>query len=187
MSNSCLNLIDDLLTILEPQETKNVNKVCIGVDIGGTKCLIAKEYLNNKNNKLIIKRHETGNKYNINDLLNNLSLILNKNDIICSMGVSVCGFVSPDGIVGLCELPNLTNKNLINILFEKYKINKIKKNNIKVLNDAECAMYFCRQLYPKETDLSVIICGTGIGSSFLVNNNIIRGSFNMGSFLGNLY
>ena len=185
-----LELIDNLLSDLSvSSQAQPQQQICVGIDLGGTKCLIAKQQKTTITNldkqPVSFSKHLTGENYKLEILLSSLCSFLKKEietKSIISVGISVCGFVEPNGLVGLCELPNLTNINIVN---ELQKLFKVEKHKIKCVNDAEASIIYSKDVLFKSTkDICSLIFGTGIGSSFLINGSILRGNVGMGAFLG---
>lgn len=135
----------------------------LGIDLGGTKCMFAVEY-----DKIrIFKKYPTGIEFTkqrfiaiLTDFASyaetkiNVSLKQNIRYIVAS----ICGLVNSDGVIGLCELPKLTTTNIKQLISSELKI---PTNLISIVNDGYAALHACMELYPNETNMATIICGTG--------------------------
>ena len=84
-------------------------------------------------------------------------------------------------MIGLCELPKLTGTNIKQVILSNIKISN---NSISVVNDVYAALHACIELYPHESSMAAIICGTGIGSAFLIDDNILECNDNIAGWVG---
>lgn len=92
---------------------------------------------------------------------------------ILAIGVGVPGVVH-EGIIGICDIIELTNVNLGEKLKEKYKI------EVTIENDMNLTVYgiYKRQQYKKETSLAVVtfIEDSFPGAGIIIDGHILKGS-----------
>ena len=100
----------------------------LGIDVGGTKCLIGIEI----NNKVVYNKFTTGNTFTSDNLIQYINKCINKSVNIISICISIPGFIGSDGKIGMCECPKLTGINIKELLHKQYKVSL---NNISVIND----------------------------------------------------
>ena len=151
-----------------------MNKVVVGIDIGGT---ITKIGLIDKNGKCISKisfRTKENNDFddfikNINDSIIKLN---NKNLDISSIGI---GAPNANSLEGTIETPaNLKWKGKLEII---KKLKNFFNIPIKLSNDANCAA-MGEMLYGNAksfSDFIVITLGTGLGSGIVSNGKLVQG------------
>ncbi|CAJ0641840.1 14840_t:CDS:2 [Entrophospora sp. SA101] len=155
-------------------------KVCLGIDIGGTKfafthttvsSIIDSSYFkisetmsplsNNNNNKEHNYRLLTGQSFKPEDfnkiiddhILKQLNNSYDNNYKIVSIGISICGLTDEEGVISLCEIGNLSGWNPVKCVKEKFG-NDIK---VKVINDSDAALEYVRREWPGVKDLAIII------------------------------
>nr|CAG8444045.1 6571_t:CDS:2 [Entrophospora candida] len=154
-------------------------KVCLGIDIGGTKfafthttvsSIIDSSYfkisetispLSNNNNNEHNYRLLTGQSFKPEDfnkiiddhILKQLNNSYDNNYKIVSIGISICGLTDEEGVISLCEIGNLSGWNPVKSVKEKFG-NDIK---VKVINDADAALEYVRREWPGVKDLAIII------------------------------
>lgn len=160
----------------------NVN---IGIDIGGTKAMII--ISNNTSTFFETLKISTGKDFTIDLLKKSFYNFIQKikqsqnNLQIKSVGIAICGLIQDDGIIGICECYLLTGYNIKNIIYSVLNNNTIP---IVIVNDSEAALYKCKIDYANIKNMVVIIAGTGIGSSFLVDGKIVKGHMNLAGQFG---
>ncbi|CAG8538411.1 5219_t:CDS:2, partial [Funneliformis mosseae] len=103
-----------------------------------------------------------------------------KNYKIVSIGVAICGLSDKEGTVTLCEIGILQGWNPVKHLKEKFG------QDVRVLTftDSVAELEHARREWPDVKDMSIIVAGTGIGTAFLCNGQIVRGHLNATGNLG---
>ena len=177
----------------------------LGIDIGGTKCMFGFEYGDEQ--ERIFRKYPTGLEFTkdkfieilqdfISYIKSNTSVTIarpNKNQSdrpsltdtsnasLQSIVISICGLVDDQGVIGLCELPKLTGTNIKQVITSNINITL---EQIATVNDAYAALFACRELHPHETNMAAIICGTGIGSAFLIDGDILECNDSIAGWVG---
>ncbi|MFE7083374.1 ROK family protein [Priestia megaterium] len=92
---------------------------------------------------------------------------------ILAIGIGIPGVVH-EGVIGICDISELTNINLGEKLKEKYKI------EVTIGNDMNLTVYgiYKRQQYTKETSMAVVtfIEDSFPGAGIIINGHILKGS-----------
>jgi len=90
---------------------------------------------------------------------------------ILAIGIGVPGVVN-EGVIGICDIPELANINLGERLKEKYKI------EVTIENDMNLTVYGIYKHHKKETSVAVVtfIENSFPGSGIIVDGNILKGS-----------
>ena len=151
-----------------------MNKVVVGIDIGGT---ITKIGLIDKDGNCISKtsfRTKENSDFNdfIENIYNSIIKLNNKNFDILSIGI---GAPNANSLKGTIETPaNLNWKGKLEIV---KKLGNFFDVKIKLSNDANCAA-MGEMLYGNAKsfdDFIVITLGTGLGSGIVSNGKLIQG------------
>ena len=151
-----------------------MNKVVVGIDIGGT---ITKIGLIDKKGKCISKisfRTKENNEFDdfIENIKNSIKKLNKKKLDISSIGI---GAPNANSLEGTIETPaNLKWKGNLEII---KKLNNFFNIPIKLSNDANCAA-MGEMLYGNAksfSDFIVITLGTGLGSGIVSNGKLVQG------------
>ena len=151
-----------------------MNKVVVGIDIGGT---ITKIGLIDKKGKCISKisfRTKENNEFDdfIKNIKNSIKKLNKKKLDISSIGI---GAPNANSLEGTIETPaNLKWKGKLEII---KKLNNFFNIPIKLSNDANCAA-MGEMLYGNAksfSDFIVITLGTGLGSGIVSNGKLVQG------------
>tara|TARA_B100000579_G_scaffold94129_1_gene74394 strand:+ start:1630 stop:2568 length:939 start_codon:yes stop_codon:yes gene_type:complete len=151
-----------------------MNKVVVGIDIGGT---ITKIGLIDKKGKCISKisfRTKENNEFDdfIKNIKNSIVKLNKKKLDISSIGI---GAPNANSLEGTIETPaNLKWKGKLEII---KKLNNFFNIPIKLSNDANCAA-MGEMLYGNAksfSDFIVITLGTGLGSGIVSNGKLVQG------------
>ena len=151
-----------------------MNKVVVGIDIGGT---ITKIGLIDKKGKCISKisfRTKENNEFDdfIKNIKNSIIKLNKKKLDISSIGI---GAPNANSLEGTIETPaNLKWKGKLEII---KKLNNFFNIPIKLSNDANCAA-MGEMLYGNAksfSDFIVITLGTGLGSGIVSNGKLVQG------------
>ena len=151
-----------------------MNKVIVGIDIGGT---ITKIGLIDKKGKCISKisfRTKENNEFDdfIKNIKNSIIKLNKKKLDISSIGI---GAPNANSLEGTIETPaNLKWKGKLEII---KKLNNFFNIPIKLSNDANCAA-MGEMLYGNAksfSDFIVITLGTGLGSGIVSNGKLVQG------------
>lgn len=139
-----------------------MNKVKIGIDLGGTKVLIIAGNLEEKVN--------TGIDFKPSQLETIINNFLKKNKLIpVGIGIAIPGLLGNDGTITFCDvLPNFKGWNAKKALIKYDTI-------IKVCNDVKAAMIQEFHSVNKGFTGGVIMVGTAVGASFIINGEPLLG------------
>ncbi|MGG0418609.1 ROK family protein [Priestia aryabhattai] len=90
---------------------------------------------------------------------------------ILAIGIGIPGVVY-EGVIGICDIPELSNINLGERLKEKYKI------EVTIENDMNLTVYGIYKRHEKETSVAVVtfIENSFPGSGIIIDGNILKGS-----------
>ncbi|MDV7188462.1 ROK family protein [Lutibacter sp. TH_r2] len=155
-----------------------MNKVAIGIDIGGTNTAIG---LTNREGKVLIKQSIPTPKHGIielylDDIVKTMKALINK---FTSSEVVGIGIGAPNGNYydgSIDYAPNLSFKGKVPIVtLLKEKFQNIKK--VHLTNDANAAA-LGEKIYGGAKDFNDFVMftlGTGIGSGIVVNGNLLYG------------
>lgn len=145
----------------------------IGIDLGGTKLLILYDQIE--------ERFDTGVSFTPEKLISHLrSFILRHKIQPKSISLAVPGLVAEDEYIVNCDvLPHFTGwraKNALELFCSK----------VMILNDVKAAMY--EELYERldHTTSGIIISGTAIGATFIINGKPLLGASGWAGELGSL-
>jgi len=157
--------------------------VSLGLDIGGTKCMVVAQI----EKKKVFQRVGTGPEFSTEDFQACMKDFLiklkdeHKEIVVNCVGIAICGLTNTEGTIVLCELPKLAGWNPIDsfkVLLEEMELSSHSLKAV-VVNDAQAAMLEVKHTFvdpDADTNIVVIIVGTGIGTSFLVEGTILKGS-----------
>ncbi|MGZ3527883.1 MAG: ROK family protein [Vulcanimicrobiaceae bacterium] len=147
----------------------------IGIDLGGTKCLLLAEMPNGT----VVERADTGSLTTANDVRETIARFTSRFAAPESIGIAIPGLVDEQGTVVACDvLPNIVGWSPAEIFGAR--------NSVAVLNDAEAALIAESQFWAHDATGAVIVAGTGIGAAFQVNGRILRGSAGFAGELGSI-
>lgn len=159
---------------------KQLKKVILGIDIGGTK--IACALLSSGRLVTPIYNAETPRADKILRVVGNFYEKLSRKYLISGVGISTAGMVSDDGqVVGsTANLPGWQGTKVKEILQKKYRLPVI------VENDANSAAYAEYQIGSAKgaNPLLMVTLGTGVGGGIVVNGRLVRGSHFAGGEIG---
>ncbi|CAG8735683.1 4211_t:CDS:2, partial [Funneliformis caledonium] len=176
-------------------------EICLGIDVGGTKfacvatttvSLIDSSFFKKPTiSSLAFDDHGykvlTGPLFSVDsfdkvldEFILKLDDTYNKNYKIVSIGVAICGLSDKEGTITLCEIGILQGWNPVKHLKEKFG------QDVRVLTftDSVAGLEHARREWPDVKDMSIIVAGTGIGTAFLCNGQIVRGHLNAAGNLG---
>jgi glucokinase len=143
-----------------------MKKMKIGIDIGGTKMLLITY------NEKIVERSQlnTGANFSPSEAEIAISNFIQKlPEPPTSIGIAIPGLVSRDGQVIACDvLPKICG------WFPSARFSKICP--VRVLNDAEAALFEVIHGLEANVTAAVIMVGTGIGAGFYANGQVLRGT-----------
>ncbi|GBC03796.1 hypothetical protein RclHR1_05320013 [Rhizophagus clarus] len=176
-------------------------EICLGLDIGGTKfACVATTVSSLQDSSFFYKptnsdsnatnhgyKMLTGPSFSVesfdkvlNEFISKLNDTYNNNYKIVSIGIAICGLIDKEGIITLCEIEILQGWNPIKHLKKKFG----QHVRFLTFNDAIAGLEHIRREWPDVKDLSFIIAGTGIGTAFLCNGQIVKGHSNLAGNLG---
>ncbi len=149
-----------------------MNLSSIGIDLGGTKMLIAAEL----NGEIVTKRFSTGINTEFRVIKNNLDNFMNDFNILPnSICVAIPGLVDGETVVECDVLPCLKGVN----------VNHFSDScSVSFVNDLESALIEERNNYPNVKNLCVVMIGTGIGMAMLIDGKVCIGSNGFAGELG---
>ncbi len=149
-----------------------MNRVSIGIDIGGTKMLIKHEI----DTLETCKRYSTGKNISFDEIFDNYNNYIESNDLeVISLAVAIPGLVEGDIVTACDVVPGL----------DGIKTSDFSDNYpVKFLNDVEAALIEERNNYPDVKNLTVIMIGTGIGMSMLIDGRKCHGASGFTGELG---
>lgn len=147
-------------------------KSSIGIDLGGTKMLL----VGNRNGKIVSRKYPTGKSVSFDCLLKNYHDFLEEEKLeTISLAVAVPGLVCADEVHECDVLPCLKG-----IKTDSFST----KYPVKFINDVEAALEEEKKNYSDVDNLTVIMIGTGIGMSMIVDGKIIKGASGFTGELG---
>lgn len=139
-----------------------MNRVKIGIDLGGTKVLIVAGDLED--------RFKTGIDFKPSQLESIINTFIEENDLSpFGIGIAVPGLASETGSVIFCDvLPNFKGWNAKNA-FKKYNI------IVKTINDVKSAL--AQEFHDCSTDFTggIIMVGTAVGAAFITHGKPLLG------------
>lgn len=144
----------------------------VGIDIGGTKMIVASEV----NGKVVTKKYPTGIKADFKYIVNNYSMFIEEYNINPkALVVAIPGLINKDYVEECDVVPCL--KGISSKDFSKeYKV--------CFINDVEAALIEEKKNYIGVGNLVVIMVGTGIGMSMLVDGKECQGASGFTGELG---
>lgn len=165
-----------------------MKKYAIGIDLGGTKTLLA---LVDKSNGEVIKSV----KKRIKDVLNNETVVMNLTDGIDELlekisipkteinliGVGAAGQIdTQNGIIIFAPNLNCKNLEIKRILEEKYKMPTFVDNDVNVAALGELKFGSAQNC---ENSVCIFV-GTGVGSTIIINKKIFYGATSTAGEIG---
>lgn len=150
---------------------ENNQKYYIGVDIGGTKTLVIVE-----DEKKEIFKTRTRTSCNVNEIIDNINKIIANLGIgenIAGMAVGVPGRVdSTQGIIIDAPALGWINLDMMAIFKKSFEF------PVFIDNDVNLAIFSekYRGGFAYSSNMFYISIGTGVGSSMIINNQLVRGS-----------
>lgn len=144
----------------------------VGIDIGGTKMLVS--YIKNK--KLISKSYQTGKNISFTKILNNYNSFVQEFNLeVKSLVIAIPGLIK-NNIVTACDVvPSLEGK----------KPTDFSANYpVAFINDVEAALIEEKSNNETAKNLIVIMIGTGIGMSMIVDGKECKGASGFTGELG---
>lgn len=162
------------------EKMSSPQEICLGLDIGGTKfacvattvaSLLDSSFFNKPINfDSNLAPSNTGHGYKtltgpsfsvesfdkvLDEFISKLNDTYNNNYKIVSIGLAICGLISKEGIITLCEIEILQGWNPIEHLKNKFG----QHVRFLTLNDAIAGLEHVRREWPDVKDLSFIIAG----------------------------
>jgi len=137
---------------------------------------------------LRFQRYNTGVHFTPNDFESSISQFMKENFPIAKVeriGIAICGLMNDKNQVELSEIPGIKGWNPRECLHKIFGCEKVA-----VVNDAVAALnkvkldYIDQPNSKYDGNVAVIVVGTGIGSSFLVEGKILKGSIGWAGGLG---
>lgn len=145
-------------------------KYYVGIDIGGTKTLILIE-----NQHKEVFRVKTKTNSDINEIINFINNIIDELGIrenIVGMAIGLPGSVdSKRGIVLDAPALRWSNKDIKSILKERFSFPVLIENDVSLAIFSEKH----RGSFRDSSNMFYISIGTGVGSSIIVNNQVVKG------------
>lgn len=137
----------------------------VGVDIGGTKMMMYSNY----GGKIVEKKVPTGEEATPESLAKQIHAFIAELDYVPdAVGVCVPGLVENGTLFYASDRRNLEGISEAMISTPQYKAHFI--------NDIRAAMYSQIPKYPKGSSICVIVIGTGIGMSVVLNGHFLNGA-----------
>lgn len=159
------------------------HQLCIGLDLGGTKCLGVAL----RGNEVVAERREEtpeGSEDAIVDLLEQVaSELIDDAGRPTAIGVGAPGLVTLDGVFLFGpNVPELTTVDLRSILTKRLGV------SVEVENDAAAAAWgeFEMGAARDVSSAVVVTLGTGVGGGLIANDELIRGAHGFAAELGHL-
>lgn len=144
----------------------------IGIDIGGTKMIVSTEL----NGEVVSKRYSTGITIEFREILDNYNSFIDEFSLTPSaLAVAVPGLVDKDKITACDVVPGLEGKKTSDFS---------RSYPVIFINDVNAALYEERANHPDIKNLIVIMIGTGIGMSMIVDGRELKGSTGFTGELG---
>lgn len=144
----------------------------VGIDIGGTKMIVASEI----NGKVVTKKYSTGIDVDFQYILNKYNLFIEEYGINPkALAVAIPGLVNGDYVEECDVVPCL--KGISSKDFSK-------EYEVSFINDVEAALIEEKKNYRDVDNLVVIMVGTGIGMSMLVDGKECQGASGFTGELG---
>ena len=141
-----------------------MNKI-VGIDIGGTKMLMYSNY----GGKLITEKVPTGETATPESVVKQIKDFIAKLDYVPdAVGVCVPGLVENGKLFYASDRRNLEGISEEMISTPQYKAH--------IINDIRAAMYSQIPKYPKRSSICVIVVGTGIGMSVVLDGHFLKGA-----------
>lgn len=155
-----------------------MSELALGLDIGGTKMMLASLQ---DNQPTVVGRFATGIKAGPEDiegeLLRQIAALPRRPS---SLGIAIPGLVGSDGAVVACDvLPRITG-------WHPRALGDKLRCPVRVINDAEAALVGETHDLAGDRTIVVVMVGTGIGASFLVNGSVCRGAHGWAGELGSI-
>ncbi len=147
-------------------------KSSIGIDLGGTKMLVAGEI----DGKVIYKKYPTGINIKTIEIVDNYHSFLKDMKISpLSLTVAIPGLVNGDSVMDCDVLPCLKG-----VSVEDFS----KEYSVSFINDVEGAVIEEKKNYKDVKNLVVVMIGTGIGMSMIIDGNECQGASGFTGELG---
>ncbi len=149
-----------------------MNKSSIGIDLGGTKMLVVGE----KAGTLVSRKYPTGKDIDFSDILNNFQSFITEFKISpLSICVAIPGLVNGESVVDCDVLPCLkgVSASQFSLVYP-----------VKFINDVEGALIEEKKNYAGVKNLVVIMIGTGIGMSMIIDGKECQGASGFTGELG---
>ena len=152
---------------------KNGNILCF--DIGGTNFRYGIWDVNNGN---FINVNSESTPKNVDAFFEKINKVIQDSNV-SMVGIGFPGNVNKSGEVLFSpNLPFLENFNLLDFIDENIEL--------KVENDANCAVLAAYKEYKNYQDIVSVTLGTGIGGSIMLNGKLLKNSRNIGFELGHI-
>lgn len=167
-----------------------MEKICIGIDVGGTSVKIGLfEAAGQLMKKWEVRtRKEENGKYILGDVAASIKEVLSKegisfNDII-GAGLGVPGPVMPDGYVEVCVNLGWNDMNP-----QKELSNMLGGIKVKSANDANVAALgeMWQGGGKGYSDIVMVTLGTGVGGGVIIGEKIIAGKHGLGGEIGHIH
>ncbi len=163
-------------------------KYAIGIDLGGTKMLIALMKGDHLVNKIKFRtKVDEGEKYFFERLVEGIEEVLSESEVslkeIAGIGIGCPGLINDHGVI--LSSPNIPFLKGIS-LGEKLR----KKLHVKVVveNDVNTGLYgeYCLGAAVGHSNVAGIFMGTGIGGAFIFNGKLYRGAIGAAGEVGHV-
>lgn len=149
-----------------------MNETVVGIDIGGTKMIVASEI----NGEIVTKKYPTGINTDFKYIVSNYNKFLVEFGINPkALAVAIPGLVKEDCVEECDVVPCLKG-----VSAEDFS----KEYEVSFINDVEAALIEEKKNYKGVDNLVVIMVGTGIGMSMLVDGKECQGSSGFTGELG---
>lgn len=144
----------------------------IGIDLGGTKMLVSCK----NGDEVLTKRYKTGKERSFKEILENYNSFVEEYSLdVKSLAVAIPGLIENKKVTACDVLPCLEGKTITDF------------SNIypvEFINDVEAALIEERSNYKGVENLIVIMIGTGIGMSMIVDGKECKGASGFTGELG---
>lgn len=165
-----------------------MEKINIGIDIGGTYTKISVLNLNKKEIALSNK-FLTNSQNKKEEIINNLIFEIKKikkkfkSSIVNKITITVPGLIDKNQkIINLPNIKNLNNTDLKKILKEEFKENKVS-----IIKDSHSIFYFIKNNIKANKNFAIITLGTSIACSIIINSKLYTGKGNSGEIAHNYF
>lgn len=169
------NSISTILSLIVRKEEEEGEPVtnAVGVDIGGTKMLIAAEV----NGSYVDRTSSTGNDCKIEHIKREVDAFIAELPYeVDVLGLAVPGLVDEDSVVKFSDLYNLNG-----VSIDYFTEGKMRG---KIINDVKAATWAEIANYPDSNTIAVVMCGTGLAIGVYTNGEMFLGGSGYAGELG---